>query len=182
MARGSGSRLSADAWIDGTLDLLRSEGLAAITINRLCESLGVTRGSFYWHFADLDALREAVTDRWCDETRAALAAMSELNGLPPRERIRAMTMRLVDPDSAVVERALREWGRTDERVASVIAEADLFIFGTVHGALVELGHSPDDARVIGGMLVYAGIGFAQGGHGLPAPTPAEIERLLSLFL
>lgn len=174
-------RLSAAAWTAGALDLLSSGGLGALTINRLCDHLGVTRGSFYWHFADLDALKEAVTDHWCTETRSAIDALAHLEQLPPLDRLRAMTLRLIEDRSASVERGLRDWARTDARVAAVVADADLFVFTTVQGSLRQLGHPAEQARMRAGLLVYAGIGFAHGHAALPVPTAAEVEHLLELM-
>ncbi len=48
------TRLASEDWTDAALEVLRTQGRAGITINTLCDHLGVTRGSFYWHFADLD--------------------------------------------------------------------------------------------------------------------------------
>ena len=106
------ARLSAQDWTRGALDLLMAEGVAAVQINRLCTDLGVTRGSFYWHFADLTELEAAVAERWCEETRERLDQLAELDRLPPRERLRIMTLHLIDDASWSVERALREWART----------------------------------------------------------------------
>jgi len=174
-------RLSAEDWARGGLALLTAEGITSVRINRLCEELGVTRGSFYWHFEDLDALREKIADLWCAETRAALARLAELDRLPPRERLAVMTLRLTDESSWAVERALRDWARTDDKVAGVVAESDLFVLSMVEGAFSELGLPPAEARVRAGVLVYAGIGFAHGQSGLPKPTADEVERMVALF-
>jgi AcrR family transcriptional regulator len=179
--RGRPPRVSADAWAARALDLLKAEGLSAVQINRLCADLGVTRGSFYWHFADLDALKGAVAARWCAETRAALEELTALHHLPARERLGLMAQRLIDDTAWGVERALRDWARSDAQVAEVIAESDLFIFSLVEGALLELGLPPADARPAAGVLVYAGIGFAGGQSPLPKPTREEVDRLLDLL-
>src|ERR1700712_2216007 len=105
-------RLSAEDWARGGLRLLMAEGINAVRINRLCQELGVTRGSFYWHFADLDELREKIADLWCTESREARARLAELDRLPPHERLSVMTLRLTGDSSWAVERALREWGRS----------------------------------------------------------------------
>ena len=126
--------------------MLKAEGIGAVQINRLCAEFGVTRGSFYWHFADLEALKTAIAARWCTETREALEELSGLHHLPPRERLRVMTLRLIEDTSWSVERALREWARTDSDVNDVIAESDLFVFSVVEGALLELGLPQADAR------------------------------------
>ncbi len=104
-----------------------------------------------------------------------------LQQLPPVERVRAMTMHLLDEGSSSIEVALRDWARTDAKVAEAVAEADRTVFAAVEQALVQIGRSADDARVLAGVLVYAGIGFAHGDHGLPRPTPDEVDRLLTLI-
>jgi len=171
-------RLTVDDWTERALALVMDEGVGAIKINRLCRELGVTKGSFYWHFADLDALLAAIAGRWAAETRQILSGLTELEGLPPLERIRAMALRLIDDRSWSVERALREWAKNDAVVAAVIVESDQFVFGLVQAALLELGHAEQDARLRAGLLVYAGIGFAHGQASLPQPTEDDIENLV----
>ncbi|MGZ4447716.1 MAG: TetR/AcrR family transcriptional regulator [Nocardioides sp.] len=180
-AAASQARLSVDDWTERALALLMDEGVGAIKISRLCSDLGVTKGSFYWHFADQAALMAAISERWTRETREALSALQELHHLPPLERIRAMALRLVDQRSFSVERALREWAHTDARVAEVIKEADQFVFALVQAALVDLGLSESGARLRAGLLVYAGIGFAHGQAALPQPTEDDIEELISFL-
>ena len=179
--RGASGRLNVDDWTERALALLMDEGVGAIKISRLCADLGVTKGSFYWHFADLEALMAAITERWTRETREALSALQELHHLPPLERIRAMGLRLVDQRSYKVERALREWAHSEPRVSAVIVEADQFVFELVQAALVELGLSPSGARLRAGLLVYAGIGFAHGQDALPQPTEDDIDDLIAFL-
>jgi AcrR family transcriptional regulator len=180
-ASAGSTRLSVDDWIERALGLLMAEGVGAIKINRLCQELGVTKGSFYWHFEDIDAFIGAIAERWCAETRLVLSGLAELEKLPPLERIRAMALRLTDERAWTVERALREWAHTDARVAQVIVESDQFVFALVQAALVELGHSERDARLRAGLLVYAGIGFAHGQESLPHPTAEDIEDLVAFL-
>lgn len=185
-AQASGSnaasgRLTVDDWTERALALVMDEGVGAIKINRLCRELGVTKGSFYWHFADLDALLAAIAERWASETRVILSSLSELEGLPPLERIRAMALRLIDNRSWSIERALREWAKNDAVVAAVIVESDQYVFELVQAALLELGHSAQDARLRAGLLVYAGIGFAHGQASLPQPTEDDIENLVQFL-
>lgn len=181
MTASASPRLSIDDWTERALALVMDEGVGAIKINRLCKDLGVTKGSFYWHFADLDALLAAIAERWCAETREVLSNLSDLDQLPPLERIRAMALRLTDDRSWSVERALREWATGDEKVAAVIVESDQFVFELVQAALLELGHSADGARMRAGLLVYAGIGFAHGQNSLPQPTADDIENLVAFL-
>ena len=180
--RSRGSRLTSEDWAAAALEVLVADGIGAVDINTVCKHAGVTRGSFYWHFADLGALHAAMAERWVAETRGVLKQLGELDHLPAPERIRAMTLHLLDDSNAGVERALREWGRTEPMVAEMIAEGDRFVFSLVEGALLELRGDAREARVLAGLLVYAGIGFAHGQAGLPKPTVEEIEQLLRLVL
>src|SRR5258708_7461683 len=51
------SRLSVDDWIQAGFAILAEEGIKALKIDRLCRRLGVTKGSFYWHFTDIARYR-----------------------------------------------------------------------------------------------------------------------------
>ena len=174
-------RLSLDDWTERALQLLMDEGIGALKIARLCRDLGVTKGSFYWHFADLEALRTAVAQRWCDKTRAELDQLKELEALPPLERIRIMAAGLVEDRAWNVERTLREWARTDPTVAATIGESEQHVFGLLNDAFLELGHPPGAARMRAGLLTYAGIGFAHGQASLPRVTMADIDDLVEFL-
>ena len=177
----AGHRLSLDDWTSRALDLLISEGVGALKVARLCRELGVTKGSFYWHFTDLEALKKAVADRWCEQTRATLDQTSAMADVPPLERIRMMAAGLLEDRSWSVERTLREWARTDPQVAATIADSERHVFALVEDALRELGHSDRDARLRAGLLVYAGIGFAHGQQSLPRPTMADLDDLVDFL-
>ena len=174
-------RLTTEDWTARALQLLVDEGVGALKVARLCRELGVTKGSFYWHFSDLEALKKAVADRWCAQTRVALSEMASLSDLPPLERIRIMASQLIDDRSWSVERALRDWARGDTQVAATIAESEQHIFSLVQDALQELGHDPRSARMRAGLLTYAGIGFAHGQQSLPKPTAEDIDDLVDFL-
>ena len=57
-------RLNAEDWARGALDLIAEEGVAAVAVEPLARRLGVTKGSFYWHFPSRDALLAAALERW----------------------------------------------------------------------------------------------------------------------
>jgi AcrR family transcriptional regulator len=61
---GANSRLSVDDWVQEGFRVLAEDGVKALTLGRLCSRLGVTKGSFYWHFTDMKAYREAPIGTW----------------------------------------------------------------------------------------------------------------------
>ena len=67
--RASGQRrLTRDDWITAALAAIADGGLAAVGVEPLAARLGATKGSFYWHFENRDALLEAAISRWEQET------------------------------------------------------------------------------------------------------------------
>ena len=69
--------LTPEDWIKAAFRLLTSAGPKAIRVDYLCRELSVTKGSFYWHFADLAALRAAMVEHWRRvATRDVIASMS----------------------------------------------------------------------------------------------------------
>ncbi|HZH43004.1 MAG TPA: helix-turn-helix domain-containing protein [Lysobacter sp.] len=82
-------RLSADDWAQAALDLIAEQGVAAVAVEPLARRLGVTKGSFYWHFPSRDALLVAALERWEkveeEQVFGKLEAIAD-----PRERLRAL--------------------------------------------------------------------------------------------
>ena len=57
-------QLSAKDWVDQGLKALASRGFTALKAEPLAKALRVSRGSFYWHFADIAAFHAAILARW----------------------------------------------------------------------------------------------------------------------
>jgi AcrR family transcriptional regulator len=82
-------RLSAEDWAREALDQIAEQGVASVAVEPLARRLGVTKGSFYWHFPSRDALLQAALDRW--ETVEQEEIFGSLERVPdPRERLRAL--------------------------------------------------------------------------------------------
>jgi AcrR family transcriptional regulator len=78
-------RLSREDWIRAALDAIAQAGLAAVAVEPLAARLGVTKGSFYAHFRNRDALIDAALTRWRESHAASL---SDLDGIDdPKERL-----------------------------------------------------------------------------------------------
>ena len=57
-------QLSAKDWLDQGLKTLAQKGFTALEAEPLAKAMGVSRGSFYWHFADINAFHAAVLAHW----------------------------------------------------------------------------------------------------------------------
>jgi AcrR family transcriptional regulator len=86
------TKLSAGDWEQQALVLIAEEGIRAVAVESLARRMGVTKGSFYWHFSNRDALLEQSLLRWekHDEAnlQASLGAITD-----PRERLRSFFRR-----------------------------------------------------------------------------------------
>ena len=86
------NRLSAVDWEQGALDLIAEQGLAGLAVESLARRLGVTKGSFYWHFASREALIQAALARW--EQSDVEALMRQVDRIAdPRERLEQLFRR-----------------------------------------------------------------------------------------
>src|SRR5271156_698521 len=59
-------QLSARDWLDRGLKVLAEQGFTALKAEPLAKAMGVSRGSFYWHFADIGAFHAAILQHWRD--------------------------------------------------------------------------------------------------------------------
>ena len=86
---GRNSRLSAEDWAQAALDLIAEQGVGAVAVEPLARRLGVTKGSFYWHFPSRDALLQAALERW--ELFEQEQVFGSLEDVPdPRVRLRQL--------------------------------------------------------------------------------------------
>ena len=88
-ARGRNQRLSADDWAQAALDMIAEQGVSAVAVEPLARRLGVTKGSFYWHFPSRDALLQAALERWeLFEQQDVFGSLEDV--ADPSERLRAL--------------------------------------------------------------------------------------------
>ena len=92
------TRLNAETWERAALEAIAELGLPGVAVEPLAKKLGVTKGSFYWHFADREALLHAALKRWekrsTDDVIAWLEKIAQEKTLA---RIRAWRRACPDP-------------------------------------------------------------------------------------
>src|SRR5919112_274753 len=85
MEEGKRAPLTAADWTQAALDALARGGLAAVAVEPIAKSLGTTKGSFYWHFADRDALLKAALELWEQrDTERVISAVEESDDIKAR--------------------------------------------------------------------------------------------------
>src|SRR6202044_522342 len=165
------SRLSVDDWVQEGFRVLAEDGVKALTLGHLCARLGVTKGSFYWHFSDMTAYRTALIDTWAvvrDEDRS----LDALSAQPPRERLSRMMTALVGPRHWMLERAMREWARSESAVAAAVRASDRRGVEAVRQAFLAEGFGVEEADMRANATFAAGIGFLHLSGSRPSPRAA----------
>lgn len=64
MTKLTNNKISADAWLDEALQALAGQGWQAVAVEPLAKKLGVTKGSFYWHFKNRGELVTQLLSFW----------------------------------------------------------------------------------------------------------------------
>lgn len=142
--------LDAAAWIEAAFDALAEGGIEAVRVDPLAKRLGVTRGSFYWHFTDRAALHTAMLKEWRKRQSYRVATRIEHQTTAPDERLRqTLALPHAGPRAkraAAIELAIRLWSRRDAEAAKAVAHIDrvrLNYYAKLYG---EMGHPPAQAR------------------------------------
>jgi len=85
-AAANEAKLTTEDWETAALDAIAEHGVAGVAVEPLARKLGVTKGSFYWHFAHRESLLEAALSHWEDiHTEKVIAGLAQVDD--PRERL-----------------------------------------------------------------------------------------------
>jgi AcrR family transcriptional regulator len=155
-------RLSAVDWVRAGLHALAESGAGALKADSLARTLKVSRGSFYWHFADIDAFHMAVLQRW--RTIAYENIVEELQG-SAEERLRNLLSRAFRADNPL-ERAVRAWATSDATARAMVEEIDAKRRGYLQRLMIEAGIDAARAEARARILYWSWLG-----HVLVAEKP-----------
>lgn len=111
------------AWIDAALQALASGGPDAVRVEALAAGLGVSKGGFYWHFKDRQALLDEMLAGWEQAGTEEVIARIESEPGDPQAQLRQL-FALAPTADFEVELALRDWSRRDRAVAKRLRRID----------------------------------------------------------
>jgi len=149
MARGSPSdqRLSRQDWLENALSTLSKKGQAGLSIQDLSVALGVSRGSFYWHFEDRSDFIHALLQHWYEEYTAVAPVAVGRDGGTAEERL-ARLMRLVhDQNLTRYDLTMRSFATRDPQFARWVRKADRFRLDFIESLFEEMGFTENDRRI-----------------------------------
>ncbi|MEX1182581.1 MAG: TetR/AcrR family transcriptional regulator [Gemmatimonadota bacterium] len=133
-----------EAWLDAAAAALTRGGVSAVKVEVLARDLGITKGSFYWHFADRAALLAALLERWETVARETVEEARRLGR--PEQRLTYLFRDMARPVSGLTDAEVRAWARRDRTVAERVAELERNRTVFLKEQLVELGVPLVDAH------------------------------------
>ena len=174
-----GDQLSAKDWLDQGLKTLAKSGFTALKAEPLAKAMGVSRGSFYWHFADIAAFHDALLKHWRDIAAERIivdveAAAHGSNALP-------RLLRRVFSERLALENAVRTWATVDAAARAAVQAIDRRRLDYVENLLKQTGLSDDVARARTQILYWAFLGYALSEPPLPkAKQQVLLDELLRM--
>jgi len=150
--------LTPEAWIEAATAVLVDQGIDHVRVDVLAGQLGVTRGSFYWHFRDREDLLRRVLLAWSERATEELTRRLKSASAGPHEQLRdVMSLPFrgrAAARAARIELAIRAWARRDDMARQAVDAADasrIAYHAQVFGAL---GFGAEEAA-LRGFLLYS---------------------------
>ena len=165
-------RLTRDDWITAALGAIADGGLAAVGVEPLATRLGATKGSFYWHFENRDALIEAAIGRWEKETTTDVIAEITASHDAPASQFQRLVV-------GVIERAEQDRvgpallaSTTHPAVSQALERVTTARLNLIATVFRRLGFTQAEARRRALLAYSAYLGHGQLAHSTPGVLPA----------
>jgi AcrR family transcriptional regulator len=151
-------QLAAQDWIDFALRALARNGFGALKADVLARQLGISRGSFYWHFTDLAAFHTRVIEDWKQKATEAIIADIE-RYVAPEDRLNALLGHAFGRGGSL-EARMRTWAEENGEAARAINDIDRRRRDYIEQLLVQAGVAPLVASTRAQLLYWTFLGAA----------------------
>ena len=153
-------KLGRGDWTDAAIHTLLSSGIDAVQITRLASQLQVSRGSFYWHFADRGELLTAILDEWqARNGRAIKTILRDVDSLSAA--VLEFFSLWVDNTcfSPVLDQSIRDWAQLDPEVFECVRKEDQRRIKQINQCFQRFGYEAEEALVRARILYFAQVGY-----------------------
>ena len=150
------SRLHREDWLEHALEVLRESGITGLRVEPLARSLGVTTGSFYWHFKDRQDLLHSVLDHWAENMAQAVETRTDTDD--PQADLETLLTEITREDRNRYEIAVRNWATFDNYASDVVGRVDACRLKYCLSLFGRLGFSEEQANIRARMLIFYQIG------------------------
>ena len=178
-------RLTRDDWLDAAFQAVVEGGFDNVRVLTLATALGVTRGSFYWHFVDHAELVAALLARWRERELATNRSVEGHTVEDPQQDLQVVLEAALAHGGAELENmrfelALRGLGRRDAKVAKMLIEVDQLRLRLFEGKFLRLTNDARSAADLAALFYLAIVGSNQA-LSRPSSPPQVKEYLRSII-
>ena len=141
------ARLSREEWLARALEVLGRKGAGKLTVESLARQLGVTKGSFYWHFRDRADFFRQLIEYWDERfTQTVIAEISGLGGTA-EERLLELMRLVLSKRLDRFEMPVRAWAQQNPALAPLVRKVDRHRISFVRSLFLEMGFDEDEAEM-----------------------------------
>jgi AcrR family transcriptional regulator len=145
--------LRRDDWLLAGLDALATHGPQSLRAAKLARTLGVTTGSFYWHFDSVDVFRAELLVYWKEEVVERLISEARAASDDPSQVLAEIRKRILESGAHRYDSAMRRWAGTDDCVLETVRRADevrgAFLTDMLRASGVNAAEARERASLIG---------------------------------
>lgn len=170
-------KLGKQEWIRAGLRALAEQGADAVRVERLASVLGVTKGSFYWHFKDRGELLAALIETWRAQATDAIIAQVEAMGGSAGQKMRALFTIVVSADGRL-EQAIRVWAASDGDARTALAQVDQRRLDYLASLFEQLGFTAEEGAARSRLVYHSLIG--QYTMGTPMSQNERLNECLNI--
>lgn len=187
--RTDSSKLTRNDWLDAAFNAVVEGGFDHVRVLALAQTLGVTRGSFYWHFTDHADLVAALLARWREQEAASEQLLQAAVTDDPQADLEqlldaALAHAGVDLKNMRFELALRGLGRRDPAVATLLVDVDRTRLRLFESKFQRLTDDPQVAADLAALFYLAIVGSNQAlsRPANPPQTKVYLKTIISHYL
>ncbi|MCI3270124.1 TetR/AcrR family transcriptional regulator [Streptomyces cylindrosporus] len=175
MAQPRKPRLTALDWADAALAAIREGGgLKSVAIEPLATRLGTTKGSFYWHFTNREALIEAALSRWVETNTDEIITTVETEPTP-ESRLRKLLTQVTKPSGTDPLELSLLASKDHPQVATALQQVTTRRITYIADLFENLGFTETESRQRALMAYSFYLGHAQLTHAVPSALPSGEE-------
>ena len=147
-------QLAAEDWLKLALETLDNEGIHKVNVERLARKLGVTKGSFYWHFKNRENLLKEMLNYWTETLTTNVIQRSRQNSKNAKETLLKLMTIITEEKVGRYEAAIRAWAMHDEMARTVLHKVDEQRLKYITSVFTDIGFKKADAEIRARMMLY----------------------------
>lgn len=174
-------KVSREEWIGAARKALIKMGIAGVKIERLAQKLGVTRGGFYWFFANRNDLFDALLADWENTNTKPFFDAVEKAGPNGLDQLKALAELWIAEKafSPAYDGAIRDWARTSARARQVTERVDDRRLKLLTSVFQTIGYKGEEAFIRARVTYFHQLGYySLGLH----ETDEQRHHYLPLYL